>query len=231
MDTLNHEMMHKDHRKRVRNRILNHGFDFLDDYELIEFILFYALPRCDTYAISKNLFNKFHNLSNILSASMDELKEVEGIGENAALLIMSILPLLKLYNKDQALLTKSISKLSDILSLLRSQTFGAKTEEIYCVFLNSGKFSGCIKYSDGNATSVALNIPQLVKDALLRNADSVIIAHNHLNGQIFPSNEDIQSTINIKDALRVVNIKLKDSIIFDQSTYFSIYENNKNIFD
>lgn len=76
--------LHKDHRKRLRKRYAEEGIDFFEDHNVLELLLFYALPRVDTNPIAHRLISRFGSLSGVFSASEDELCEVEGMGKASA---------------------------------------------------------------------------------------------------------------------------------------------------
>ena len=88
---------HKGHRDRLRNRFLTHGLDALQDHEVLELLLFYALPRKDTNELARTLLHHFGSISAVLEAPLAELKEVGGIGDNAAVLLHLITPLSRRY--------------------------------------------------------------------------------------------------------------------------------------
>lgn len=78
------------HRKRLRERFINSGFDGFHDYEILELLLTYAIPRKDTKPAAKALVSKFKTIQNVLDASIEELADVEGMGENSAIFIKII---------------------------------------------------------------------------------------------------------------------------------------------
>ena len=89
--------MHQGHRERMRKKFLLNGFDNFEDHEILEFILFYAIPRKDTNEIAHLLIEKFGSLDAILDAPINLLKEVNGIGESAAIFIKMISSLARTY--------------------------------------------------------------------------------------------------------------------------------------
>lgn len=90
-------MMHDGHRKRLRENFLKGGLEPFSDYNVLELILFYAIPRKNTNDTAHNLLETFGSLSGVLDASIDDLKQVDGIGENGALLIKLFLAVSKRY--------------------------------------------------------------------------------------------------------------------------------------
>ena len=89
--------MHQGHRERMRKKFLLNGFDNFEDHEILEFILFYAIPRKDTNEIAHLLIEKFGSIDTILDAPINLLKEVSGIGESAAIFIKMISSLARTY--------------------------------------------------------------------------------------------------------------------------------------
>jgi DNA repair protein RadC len=84
------ENLHKAHRLRLKERFLQQGLDGFEDHLVLELILFYAIPRIDVNGLAHELLNRFGSLHGVLDASVDDLRKVRGVGENAALLIKLI---------------------------------------------------------------------------------------------------------------------------------------------
>jgi len=132
------------HRERVRKRFLENGFNGLEDYEILELLLFYVIPRKDTKAIAKELIKKFKNLANVLKADTLELKTIDGLGASSItfLKMMGALPE-KIYKdelKNQKLIKDDKNKISDkevLLSFLRNKIGYEDVEKFYIIYLSS----------------------------------------------------------------------------------------------
>ena len=215
------------HRDRVRQRIAEFGFNNLTESDLLEYLLFFAIPRCDTYSLSRTLIKEFGNLRGVLNANLDELCEIKGIGRESALFLTSFIPVFKAYHAGGFIQKKPLSKLSDILTFLRVQVMGARSETFVVLYLDPKKT--LIKhemYSSEDWDIVAVSMEKILRKAVSVKAVSVIIVHNHLTGKLFPSNEDIEATSALNGKLDTIGVKLSDSIIFDDYDFYSFKENN-----
>ena len=211
------------HRDRLRKRFLKTGLEGLADYEMLELLLFYAIPRRDTKSIAKALLNKFGTVDAVLDAPAGHLKEVAGIGENAATLIKLIVPLSREY-----LITRNRS--GEILNSTEKagryllHRFHAEHDEVVYMLCLDSKFKtlDCRLMFRGSVNSANINVRKIVEHALARHAVSVIIAHNHISGVTRPSREDIDATRRVAEALKTVDITLADHIIIAGDGYVSM---------
>ena len=134
----------KGHRERVRKRFLENGFNGLEDYEILELLLFYVIPRKDTKAIAKELIKKFKNLANVLKADTLELKTIDGLGASSITFLKMIgaLPA-RIYKdelKNQKLIKDDKNKINDkevLLSFLRNKIGYEDVEKFYVIYLSS----------------------------------------------------------------------------------------------
>lgn len=224
------KMPYEGHRKRLRNKVKKFGFEMLEPYERLELLLFYVIPRCDTYLIAKRLISSFGGIYGVLNASEEELKSVDGIGDNAAFFIRQLLPLFKQYMKEMALPKMVLDSCEKIVRFMRSYTLGIDKEKFYVLLLNSRKtLLICKEVGGDESKSISIRISEVARLALVHNASYVIIAHNHPSGYIYPSKEDVKSTGMMKAALETVGKTLSDSIIFDEYSYYSFIERRGGI--
>ena len=215
------------HRERVRQRIEEFGFDNIAEADLLEFLLYYAIPRCDTYEPSRQLIKKFGSFREVLNANTEELCEIDGIGENAALFLASFIPAFKAYHAGAFLQKKPLTKLSDVLSFLRVQTLGARCEDFIVLYLTP-KMT-LIRhevFSNEDWSIVSINMDRITQKAVSLKASSIIIGHNHITSKLFPSDEDISSTSLRAGKRGALGINFVDSIIFDEYDFYSFKENN-----
>lgn len=215
------------HRERVRQHIEEFGFDNLSDSDLLEFLLFFALPRCDTYNLSRNLISEFGSLRDVLNASSEELCEIKGIGKESAMFLTSFIPTFKAYHAGGFIQKKPLSKLSDILAFLRVQILGARSENFIVLYLDpKNRLIRHEIFSSDDWNIVSVSMEKLLRKAITLKAVSVIIGHNHLTGKLFPSNEDIESTSVLHGKLDAIGVKLIDAVIFDEYDFYSFKEND-----
>ncbi len=218
--------IHDGHRARKKEQFRVHGLDAFADHEVLELLLFYAIPRVDTNRIAHLLLDRFGSLDGVLSAPPEDLETVEGVGENAATLLSLILPLVRRSRT-------TASKTPVIIGTTRAAGeyfvdffFGMREERLYEACLDAkGKLLRCAKVADGSVDAVSVNIRVIVENALKCGASAVVLSHNHPSGVALPSPDDNATTLAVYDALRTVDIKLLDHIIVADGDFVSIREN------
>lgn len=222
----------KGHRERVRKKFLENGFNGLEDYEVLELLLFYVIPRKDTKAIAKELIKKFKTLANVLKADTLELKTVNGLGDVAItfLKMMGALPE-KIYKdelKNQKLIKDDKNKISDkevLLSFLRNKIGYEDVEKFYVIYLSSSnEVIAFEESSSGTLDRSSIYPREIYKRVIMENAKSIIIAHNHPSGNTCPSKCDIDITNEIAKGLKNFGALLLEHIIITRDSYFSFLE-------
>ena len=214
--------MHDGHRKRVRERFRQAGLDCFADHEVLEFLLFYAIPRQDTNPLAHALMHRFGSLDRVLSASQEELEQVPGMGESAATLLCLTTALSRRIQLRQVsdTILNSVDRCGNyFLELLRNE----HREMLYQVCLDSkGKLLSNHCLASGGVSLAALSIRQVVENALLCGASGVVLAHNHPSGIALPSAEDQLTTQRVAVALQTMDIRLVDHIIVADGDYVSM---------
>ena len=222
----------KGHRERVRKKFLENGFNGLEDYEILELLLFYVIPRKDTKAIAKELIKKFKNLANVLKADTLELKTIDGLGASSItfLKMMGALPE-KIYKdelKNQKLIKDDKNKISDkevLLSFLRNKIGYEDVEKFYVIYLSSSnEVIAFEESSSGTLDRSSIYPREIYKRVIMKNAKSIIIAHNHPSGNTCPSKCDIDITNEIAKGLKNFGALLLEHIIITRDSYFSFLE-------
>ncbi|NLC32191.1 MAG: DNA repair protein RadC [Clostridiales bacterium] len=214
------------HRQRLRERFDKTGLDGFAPYEALELLLCYAIPRRDVKPIAKALLARFGSISRVLSASKEDLCEVSGIGPSAASLITLMLPLMRLYGKDQAEQTLRLGSLKGRLDYCRAMLVGETYEHLYVLALDA-KDSLLLKtlISRGDEGETAV-YPRLIVAALLRaGAKGAILCHNHPDGDAEPSRADIAMTGALQALLAPLGIVLRDHVIVTNNAYYSFAQN------
>lgn len=207
--------VHDGHRKRLRERFVEHGLTSFNDINSLELLLAYAIPRKDTNELAHKLLDTFGSLRAVFEASHHELLAVEGIGENAAVLI-SLIP--QIYKKASVCEADRIKKCNStelIVRYLQPRFLNERDEILIMLCLDSGmKVINCVEVARGVVNAVETNSRRITELALKSRATFVALAHNHPDGMSIPSVEDDFFTRQIKAALDSVQIKLIDHIIF-----------------
>ena len=218
--------IHDGHREKMRRRFLSGGLEQFADHEALELLLYYAIPRRDTNPIAHALMDRYGSLSAVLAAPVEDLQKVEGIGENAAILL-KLVPRLcgkaRLADADrQELILNTASRAG---AYLLERFYGQRSEVIYQLCLDrKGKLLACKKLGEGSIASAALDIRKLVENAILHSASSVVLAHNHPSGVASPSVEDYAATDRARAALETIGVALADHIIVADGDFVSLAE-------
>lgn len=218
--------IHKDHRKRVKSRFLKKGIDVFDDYQALEFLLFYSYPRIDTNPIGHRLIKEFKTLEGVFNAEYEELIKVDGVGPEAATFITFIGQLRNKIKydslKEEGVKLDSTAFIGyycmNSLSHLRRERL-----MLLCLNEESRLISRDI-ISTGVANATSADIRSILEIALKRDASGIILAHNHPGGNSHPSKDDITVTNSIVDLLSGINVTVVDHIICGDSDFCSLSE-------
>lgn len=215
--------LHDGHRANMRNRYLTQGLEGFAPHEALELLLYYALPRRDTNAIAHALMDRYGSLSAVLSAPVEDLQKVEGIGESAALLLHMIAPLYrKAVLSDTEVVLSTPERVGQYLLTL---FHGKQREHAYELCLDQkGRLLACRELARGSVTAASVEMRQVVEIAILTSASTVILAHNHPSGVALPSQEDYAFTDRATAALSTIGVTLTDHIIVADNDYVSMAE-------
>ena len=215
--------MHDGHREKMRRRFLITGLDAFADHEALELLLYYAIPRRDTNPIAHALLERYGSLSAVLSAPLEDLEKVEGIGESAAILLR-LAPALSRKARISELEQERAVASPDQAGLYLLEKFrGERREIVYQLCLDrKGRLLACKRLGDGSTSAAEMNIRQVVENALVTHASAVILAHNHPSGVALPSDEDYAATARVREALKTVDVTLVDHIVVADSDFVSM---------
>lgn len=214
---------HIGHRKRMKERFLCNGEAAFDDHELLELLLFYAIPQGDTNLLAHRLMDYFGNLASIFDASVPTLMEVPGIGQHAALLICMIPQIARRYHIDRSQPKQVLRDAMDYAEWFRPYFFGSRNEKAYMLSLNAkGKVLGCDLIDEGDILSCSLFTRRVAEIAFRHRATAVVLAHCHVVGSIAPSPQDHQTTLSCRKILDKLDIALVDHLIFCDGNYLSM---------
>ncbi|MBP3684536.1 MAG: DNA repair protein RadC [Oscillospiraceae bacterium] len=215
--------VHKGHRERLKQRFLDEGLDNFTDIQVLELLLFYAIPQKDTNPIAHALLDRFGSLSQVLEASVEELKKVDGIKDNAATLLALVTQLCRYYQVDCAQRIEILDSLEACGNYLVPRFFGRTRETVFLLCLDARcKVICCKELGEGSVNVASISIRKVVETALGANASSVVLAHNHPSGVAVPSEEDLLTTKRLYAALQAVEIVLADHIVVAEGDYVSM---------
>ena len=215
--------IHDGHRQRMKERFLQEGLDHFSDYQVLELLLFYAVPRKDTNPLAHALMDRFGTLSQVLEAPVEELQKVPGISRNAALLVKIVTELGRYYLVDRSSQYTILNTISECGEYVKPFFFGRRNETVFLLCLDAKcKLLCCRELGEGSVNSAGISIRKIVETALAVNATSVVLAHNHPSGIAVPSADDIQTTRKVAAALSAVDIYLADHIVVADDDYVSM---------
>ena len=220
------------HRERIKEKFLKNGIDGFAEYEILELLLTYCIPRKDTKPIAKELLNKFKSLDNIFKADFDKLSAIDGLGKNSIVFLKLIGDLPSIIYKDELknkkLVNKETLKISNkdiLLNYLRNKIGYEEIEKFYVLYLSSS--NEVIEFEENSVGTLdrsSVYPREIYKKIINLNAKSVILAHNHPSDNITPSKCDIELTNEIAKGLKNFGALLIEHIIVTKNSYFSFLE-------
>ena len=215
---------YSEHRKRVRESYLNHGFDSkTHPYLVLEMLLYYSIPRIDTKPIAKSLMSKFKTLNAVFSASIEQLCEVKGIGKTTAIHLKLIGNILNICNSEKNGLIKNFVSTDDIGNFLLGEYLFLSVEKFSVICLDAiGNKLSFDFLSKGDTHSVGVSTRDIVELAIKHKATSIVLCHNHPSGIALPSPIDAEITRIIVDTLMPIGIRVFDHIIIAGNDYVSM---------
>jgi DNA repair protein RadC len=210
------------HRGRMRQRLLTAGPDALADYELLEMVLFIALPRRDTKPIARALLTRFGSFANAIAATPRELLGIEGLGEAgvSALKVVqaAALRLARAEVKDMPVLA-NWERLIDYLTAVMARE---KVEQFRVLFLDTkNRLIADEAQARGTVNHTPVYPREVVKRALELQATAIILVHNHPSGDPTPSRDDVAMTQEVKRAALALSIVLHDHVIVGNGRWLS----------
>lgn len=220
------ENPHEKHRQRVMAKFRQFGLSVFSDHEVLELLLFFAIPRGDTNETAHRLISHFGSLHAVFEAPSEQLMEVKGIGRRSADLIKITFALLSRYQADILKMEQHSDKLTTtdrIGEYFVPQLMSERDEVLLAAYLDgAGRVLKCEEIARGGHAKVSIDPYKIATGALLCHAAGVAVAHNHPNGMAKPSEEDIEATRLLERTLTGLGIQLVDHCIVARDKYFSI---------
>lgn len=210
------------HRERMRARLLKAGPDSLADHEMLEMILFLALPRRDTKPLARALLGRFRSFADVIAAPVPELLGIEGMGEAAAAALKTVQAAALRLAKAEMTDIPLVNNWAKLLSYLTSVLAHEPVEQVRVLYLDSrNRLLADEMQGRGTVNHTPLYPREVVKRALELHATALILAHNHPSGDPTPSREDIAMTREIKAAVEALRIVLHDHVIIARARWLS----------
>lgn len=212
----------RDHRQRLRSRFLDGGAQAVPDYEMIELVLFRAIPRRDVKPLARALLDKFGDFASVLSASEDKLREVTGVGTAVVTELRIVEAAAHRLTRARVMQRHVISSWAALMDYCRA-TMAHREIEQFRVFYLDRKNTLIADEEQGRGTvdHVPVYPREIVKRALHLNASALILAHNHPSGDPTPSTADIDMTGQVQRAADALGIALHDHVVIGRSAEVS----------
>ena len=192
--------LHAGHRQRMKQRFIDYGFQGMQQHEILEILLYYAIPRKDTNPLAHRLLDRYGSFAKVCDSPVDELQRDFGMSESAAVLLKMIPELARTYSETKTLADHINMK--NAPEILRKKFIGATIEK------------SAIALADSN--------DRLMDLALRHNAKYVYLAHNHPSEMCVPSRQDVETTHMISVTLDGIGVILVDHLVITSNDYFSI---------
>ena len=215
--------LHEGHRKRLLERFENQGLAGLHDYEIIELLLTFAIPRKDTKPIAKKLLDRYKTISALLNAPAAELAQIPGIGGRAVLFMALVREISSYCLREKFARQSIVQQRSDVEQYLRFH-FGMRRDEyVAALYLDTG--NRCIAteiVAEGTVNQCAIYPRTIIHRGFTHGAAGIVLVHNHPGGRTEPSRADWQLTERVFAAAKLLDIPLIDHLIITHDAIISL---------
>ena len=222
--------IHAGHRKRLRERYARSGMDDFAPHEVLELLLTYAIPRIDVNDQAHALIDRFGSVAGVMDATEKELRDVKGIGPEAARFLKMLPAVFRHYQLsgcDGRETYDTVAKLGDYLRALYT---GVTVERVYLILLDNGlKLIDCITLGEGSVNCSSVTVRTIAEHAFRGNAAAVVLAHNHPHGLAIPSGADLEVTQTVECALETIGVPLLEHLIVTENSYAPILRHHKGL--
>jgi DNA repair protein RadC len=211
------------HRERLRARFRDAGADAVTDYELLELVLFRAIPQRDVKPLAKQLIAKFGSFAEVIAAPPGRLREVKGVGETVVTELKIVQAAAVRLARGEAKKRPVLSSWSTVLDYCRTAMAFSEKEQFRLLFLDKrNQLIADELQQTGTIDHTPVYPREVVKRALELSATALILVHNHPSGDPTPSRADIQMTQAIIDVAKPLGIAVHDHIIVGKEGHASL---------
>ena len=213
---------HAGHRSRLRERFLKAGAEALADHELIELLLFGALPRIDTKPLAKQIIDRFGSYEEALAAPAERLRAMKGMSDGAVALLKAVEAAAIRLARKQVHRKPVLSSWSALLDYCKTAIARAPVEQFRLLLLDrKNRLIEDAVMAEGTVDHTPVYPREIVKRALELNASALILVHNHPSGDPTPSDADLSMTRQVQDACEALGLTLHDHLIIGKSRELS----------
>lgn len=210
------------HRERLRERFMQGGPEALPDYELLELVLFNALPRRDTKDLAKRLIARFGSFAEVINAPVPLIKEVKGAGDRVVKELKIVRAAALRLMQKQVLEKPVLGSWTQVLDYCRASMAYESRELFRILFLDrKNRLIADEVQGEGTVDHTPVYVREVVKRALELSSTAIILVHNHPSGDPAPSRADIDMTKLIIDAAKPLGITVHDHIIVGRQGHAS----------
>ena len=213
---------HAGHRKRLKDRFLNGGADAMPDYELLELVLFNAIPQRDMKPLAKALIERFGTFAEVANAPEPRLKEVAGVSAAVVLQLKLIKATSLRLMKGRIIDRPALSSWSALLDYCRGAMAYESREQFRVLFLDKrNRLIADEMQQQGTVDHTPVYVREVVKRALELSATAIILVHNHPSGDPTPSRADVEMTKQIVATAKSLGIQVHDHVIVGREGHAS----------
>lgn len=206
-------------QERPRERLAERGADALKDAELIAILLRTGLKGRSALDVGSDLLNKFHTLGNLACASLEDLRQIKGVGRDKAIALKAAFTLAKRMAEELRRESPTLDSPERVADLLREDNRLFDVEHLQILLLNARrKLIRIERVSQGTLDSILVHPREVFKSAISANAAAVVLAHNHPSGDPTPSEKDIKVTRDLIRASQLLKIDVIDHVILGKPT-------------
>ena len=224
------EQVHKHHRQRLKNNFLQHGLSHFEDHQILEMLLFYAIPHKDTNPTAHRLLSRFGSLDGVFSASSEQLQSVQGVGAYVADFLrfygaMSDYTAVRTFENDRPLLL-----LQDLGAYFVDYYRTVPFERTLLLLLdNQSKIIDLVSLGDCHFTSPRISFRKVAELAMEKMAAIVVFAHNHPNGTEIPSSADLDLTHTYEQELYGMGVRLAEHVVVSGERFLRIFDTKRGL--
>ena len=212
------------HRERLRARFMEAGAQALADYEMLELVLFRAVPRRDVKPLAKDLLLKFGSFAEVISAPAERLKQ-EGLGEAAVIELKVVQAAAQRLARGEVKKRTAMSSGTAVIDYVRAAQAFAEKEQFRILFLDKkNRVIADEVQQEGTVDHTPVYPREVVKRALELSATALILVHNHPSGDPTPSQADVEMTRQVAQVARTLGIQVLDHVIVGKDGHVSMKE-------
>lgn len=211
------------HRKRLKQRFMDGGADALPDYELLELVLFTAIPQGDVKPLAKDLIARFGGFANVLSAAPERLQEIKGVGPTVIANIKIVQAAAIRLAKREAMAKPALGSFKAVLDYCMAAMAREDREQFRILFLDRKNMLIADEIQNKGTVDHTPAYPrEVVRRALELSAVSIVLVHNHPSGDPTPSRNDVELTKEIVAAAKTLGIAVHDHLIVAKQHHASL---------